>query len=77
MTIDQLDLVLRKLCMRRPFQPFTVEFMSGFREPVKHPEAIRKFGGIYVLRAVSGEFSMFAADSVVRLIDVVIPTEST
>ena len=76
MNMDQLEIALRQFSMRRPFRSFAIEFTSGFQASIRHPEAIRKFGGVYVLRAVSGEYCVFATESVVRVLDVSVTTPS-
>ena len=61
------DKSLRELARRAPFQPFVVEFKSGSRIRVKHPEALAFSAGVAVYIAPDGTPSLFDHDSVVRL----------
>jgi len=42
MTPFQFDVALSAFCRRRPFRKFVVEFTSGNKVGVRHPEAIRR-----------------------------------
>ena len=69
MTKDQFDLAYRAFCRRRPFRSFLIEFISGSRLPIGHPEAVRNEGQVYVTRCPDGTYIVFAAESVCRLLD--------
>jgi hypothetical protein len=46
MTRENFDRVLQAFQRRTPFRPFTVEFVSGERVSVDHPEALVLRGGV-------------------------------
>jgi hypothetical protein len=46
MTPDTFDDALQAFGRRRPFRPFQIEFHSGRRLVVTHPEAVRGRGGL-------------------------------
>jgi hypothetical protein len=69
MTPAQLDVALRAFCRRRPFRNFVTEFTSGNQVSVRHPEAVRRRGDLYVMRAPDGGSMVFAAENVSRLFD--------
>jgi hypothetical protein len=58
---------LRELSNRVPFQRFNVEFVSGSRITVDHPEALVFRGGLAVYVAPDGTPSLFDHESVARL----------
>ena len=68
MTPNQFDLALRSFC-RRPFRKFHIEFTSGSQIVIPHPEAIRREGILYAMRAPDGANMVFAAESISRLLD--------
>lgn len=70
MNADDFDTALFVYCRRRPFRKFIIEFNSGAQVPIKHPEAIRRHGISYVLRATDRGFSVFVPESVTRLLDI-------
>lgn len=70
MTPAQLDLALRWYCRRRPFRSFAIEFNSGTHILVPHPEAVDPRSGLYIMRRPDGDYVIFAAESVSRLLDV-------
>lgn len=71
MTRKSFDKVLRSFHGRRPFQPFTLELISGSRLEINHPEAVRQRSqdDLLVYRSTSGIHSVFDCESVVRFID--------
>ena len=69
MTQAQFDLALRAFCRRRPFCNFVIEFTSGNQVWVRHPEAVRRWGDLYMMRSPDGGSVVFAAESVSRLLD--------
>jgi hypothetical protein len=75
MTPKQFDLAYRAFCRRRPPRKFCIEFVSGNKTVVGHPEAIRREGDLYAMRSPDGSDMVFAAESVARLLDV--PAETT
>jgi hypothetical protein len=54
MTAENFDRALRALQRRSPFQPFTVEMVSGDRFQVDHPEALVFRGGVAVFVSKAG-----------------------
>lgn len=59
---------LRALARRVPFQPFTVELLSGARIVVDHPEAMVFRGGLAVYVDRAGVPTLFDHESVSQLI---------
>jgi hypothetical protein len=70
MTPTQFVAALGAFSRRRPFQVFSIEFTSGNLMPVRHPEAVRQAGELYVWRGADAAYALFAAESVSRLLDV-------
>jgi len=69
MNPTQFDIALRAFCRRRPFIEFLLEFTSGSQVVIRHPEAIRRTGDLYMMRAPDGGSMVFAAKTVARLLD--------
>ncbi len=69
MTMDQFDAAYRAFCGRRPFRTFLIEFSSGSQLQIAHPEAVRNEDVLYAMRRPDGGHVVFAAESVVRLLD--------
>ena len=65
---DTFDESLRAFSRRIPFQPFTVELISGTRFQVVHPEALAFSGGQAVYISPKGALSLFDHESVSQLI---------
>jgi hypothetical protein len=76
MTNNQFDAVCRAFSRRRPFRTFHLEFTSGARIEVRHPEAIRTESSLYVLRTFDGANVVFASESIVRVVDRLHETQS-
>ncbi len=68
MESESFDRSLRAFCRRVPFQPFTVELLSGTRFQVEHSEALAFSGGMAVYIAPDGTPSLFDHRSVSQLI---------
>jgi hypothetical protein len=69
MTGDELERGLRAFTRRRPFRTFLLEFVSGDRIQISHPEAIDRFGELFLYRAPDRSQRIFAASGVCQLID--------
>lgn len=65
MTFEQSIVAMLR---RRPFLPFTVEFTSGGRIEVHHPEAVALGGGVAVHVSPQGVPTIFDAGSVCDLV---------
>lgn len=63
MTPDNFERVLQAFQRRRPFRPFTVEFVSGERIAVDHPEALVLRGGVAVYISSEGVPTLFDHES--------------
>lgn len=70
MTNKQFDTAYRAFCRRRPFRPFLIEFASGNQILIGHPEAVRNEADLCAMRGPDGGHVVFAAESVLRLLDV-------
>jgi hypothetical protein len=68
MTGDDLDRALRALTRRHPFRPFHIEFISGDRVLVSHPESIDRQGEVFLYRGPDWGHRIFAAVGVCQLI---------
>lgn len=68
MSADDLELVLRAVIRRRPFRPFFIEFNSGDRILVAHPEAIDRQGEFFLYRGPDGGQRLFIGPSVCQFI---------
>jgi hypothetical protein len=64
MNNDALTRALKSPAQRQPFRPFLIEFLSGKRLPVAHPEALRRFGDLFLHRAADGSHRIFDGGSV-------------
>jgi hypothetical protein len=70
MTDDELLRALRAFNSRRPFRPFIMEFMSGNRVLLSHPESVDRRGGLFLSRSADGVQRLFTAASVCQLLEV-------
>jgi len=68
MTGESFEKSLRALVRRKPFQPFTVELVSGDRFEVDHPEALVYRGGLAVYVNPEGVPTLFDHEGVSQLI---------
>lgn len=75
MTSDALARVLRSLCGRKRFRPFLIDFHSGDRVLVRHPEAVRFLDEDQLIIHVDPHVRnrVFESSSVCQVLDV--PTE--
>jgi hypothetical protein len=62
--------VFNALNKRRPWQPFTLELVSGSRIEVNHPEAVTCGTELIAVRSSSGHNSYLEYTSVVRFVSV-------
>jgi hypothetical protein len=67
MEIESFERSLRAYSRRAPFQPLTVELVSGTRITVDHPEALVFRGGLAVYIAPDCTPSLFDHDSMSQL----------
>lgn len=71
-----LETALRSFAHRRPFRPFWLEFFSGDRVQVTHPEVVvERVGDLFIFRGPNRAVRVFAADSVCQLLE--LPTDGT
>ena len=68
MEAESFDRSLRTFCRRLPFQPFTVELVSGTRFQIEHPEALAFNAGTAVYISPDGPPSIFDHRSISQLI---------
>jgi hypothetical protein len=69
MTANELEQALRALTRRQPFRLFFIEFVSGDRLLVSHPEAVNRYGELFLFRGPNRDQRIFAGASVCQLID--------
>lgn len=68
MTPNNFERALRAFQRRKPFQPFTVELVSGDRFQVDHPEALVFRDGVAVFVAQGGVPVLFDHEGVSQMI---------
>jgi hypothetical protein len=68
MTVDHFERRLRAFQRRAPFQPFTVELVSGHRFQVDHPEALVLRDGVAVFVAKGGAPTLFDHEGVSQVL---------
>jgi hypothetical protein len=69
MTPDNFARAYRTFHRRVPFQPYTIELISGARLEVSHPEAVTLYEEMVIVQSSRGPRSVFEYESVVRFID--------
>jgi hypothetical protein len=67
MQVDTFELSLRTFARRTPFKPFIVEFVSGTRLQIDHPEALVTRRGVAIHFATDGNPTLFDNESVSRI----------
>lgn len=70
---DTFERALRRLNQTAPFEPFTVELVTGVRLISRHPEAIVVRDDLATFGETDGNAQYFDASCVARLATVVIP----
>jgi hypothetical protein len=68
MTTEDLEQALRAMARRRPLRPYFLEFISGDRILVAHPEAIYRQGEFFLYRGPEGGQRVFIEPSVCQFI---------
>jgi hypothetical protein len=68
MEYENFDKLLRALTRRRPFRPFTVEFVNGEKVDVDHPEAMVIRSGVAVFLDATGTPTWFDHLGVSRVV---------
>ena len=68
MTAQNFDMALRAFQRRKPFQPFTVEMVSGDRFQVDHPEALVFRSGVAIFVTSGGVPVIFDHEGVSQLL---------
>jgi len=69
MNTEDLARALRAFCKRKPFRPFLIEFNSGDRVLVSHPEAVAQRGELFVYRGPDRSQRVFHGTGVCQLLD--------
>jgi hypothetical protein len=69
MSNDALEGALKSLAHRQPFRPFPIEFLGGDRLPVAHPEAVRRYGDLFLHQGPDGSHRLFDGAGVCQLLD--------
>jgi hypothetical protein len=69
MTANDLERALQAMVRRRSFRSFMTEFHSGDRILVSHPEAVRRYGRLFVYGSPERGHRIFAGTSVTQVID--------
>jgi hypothetical protein len=67
MQVDAFELALKTFARWVPFKPFVVEFVSGARLQVDHPEALVTRRGVAIHFATDGNPTLFDHESVSRM----------
>ena len=69
MTPALLAQALRAFNRRRPFRPFCIEFNSGNRLLVSHPEVVNQRGDLFIYLSPYSGYRIFHASGVCQLLD--------
>jgi len=69
MTIQELDRIIRAFNRRRPFRPYLIEFVSGDRVLIGHPEAVSRTATLYTYFDPEQRVRVFTASGVCQLLD--------
>jgi hypothetical protein len=69
MTGDEFQLALRAFLQRRPFRPFALQFISGKEIVLPHPEAIDRYGDLFLCRGSDRIRRIFTAASVCQVME--------
>jgi hypothetical protein len=69
MTADDLEMILRVASKRRPYRRFLIEFVSGDRILIAHPETMDRRGDLFIFRGPDNGSRIFSAESVCQVID--------
>jgi hypothetical protein len=70
MTEASFRRALQAFSRRQPFQPFLVEFDSGDRLTVSHPEAVGFRGEVIIYTSPNHEYRLFESTSICQLLDI-------
>jgi hypothetical protein len=65
----ELHKAIRAFTTRRRFRPFLIEFTSGDRILVSHPEAIRRYEELFLYSGTDGHYRVFPPTHVCQLIE--------
>jgi hypothetical protein len=76
-TNNDLEKALRAMLKRRPFQSFSIEFVSGTTVLVSHPESVVRIGSFFLHRAPDAARRIFDGASVCQLLELLPPTPPT
>lgn len=68
MTKKEFEVALRAFVKRRPFKPFLIEFLSGDRLLITHPEALDIQAGFYVHTRKNQGHRVFTSGGVCQLL---------
>ena len=69
MTANNFVRALKPFVQRRPFRPFAIEFVTGDRLIVKHPELIDLHGELIAHMDPRRNYRVFDAGGVCQLLD--------
>jgi hypothetical protein len=69
MTGDDLEQILRAFARRRPFKPYFIEFNSGDRVRVTHPDCVDRHEELFHYVGSGRSQRVFTGASVCQLID--------
>jgi hypothetical protein len=69
MTANDLERAVRALARQRPFRPFLIEFHSGDRLLVSHPEAVIRDGELFLHRGPDRSRRVFSGLGISQIID--------
>jgi len=69
MTLDGFERMLQLFNTRAPFRTYSIEFASGDRVHIRHPEAISRNGDFFYFRSPNREQRLFEAGAVIQFID--------
>ena len=69
MTTDNFALALRAFARRQPFRPFAIEFVTGAKLVIRHPELVFMRHELFVYMDPAYHYRIFDSSSVCQLLD--------
>jgi hypothetical protein len=68
MTPNELEAILRAVALVRPFRNFVIEFHSGDRLTVTHPEVVSRRGNLFQYESPDGSRRVFSPAGISQVI---------
>jgi hypothetical protein len=68
MTEENFFEAVRLFCKRKPFRPYFIEFLTGDRLLISHPEAVIRLKKLAILTTTSSQHHLFDGSTVSRVV---------